>query len=85
MGAVLMSDIYNDMDSALQEVLTKHEDPLRVNRWVVIVETINENGEREMWQMSSRDSRAWDTKGMLAHAMDYELAKGIQALTAQGE
>ena len=75
-------DIYKDMDDALQNVLTEHESPLRVNRWVVVVETINEEGKREMWQMASKDNMAWDTKGMLGHAMDYEVAKGIQAVVA---
>lgn len=83
-----MNDIYQDMDDALQEVITRHEAPLRINRWVVIAETLSAEGQRELWQMSSKQNKAWDTKGMLAHAMDYEIAKGIQAVVSfddQGE
>lgn len=71
--------VYSDLDDVLRDVIRKQETSM-VTRWVVLVETIDEEGERGLWALASSENRAWDTKGMLQQALDYEQAKTLKDL-----
>lgn len=55
-----------------------------LTRWVLCAEIIDENGERFVWNVTSEDARAWDTLGLLGHAVQIEQA-GIVADRLAGE
>jgi hypothetical protein len=65
-----------EIGNAISEVLHKREDSM-ANRWVVLVETIRADGERGLWTFTNEDASAWDTTGMLTHALNMEAAKVI--------
>lgn len=67
-------DEFQDMDDVLSAFLTRHEKS-RMTRFVVLMEVVDEDGTYGLWQMASRNSMAWHTKGMLQQAIDYEAAK----------
>lgn len=45
-----------------------------VNRWVCLVEVIEDDGTRILLTAGSEDLRAWDTLGMLDYALERERA-----------
>lgn len=48
-----------------------------VTRWVLIVETIDDKGERAAWTLAPPDAKTWDTLGLLAFGMQLEQAKAV--------
>jgi hypothetical protein len=38
-------------------------------KWVLLIESVNPDGERGMWTLTSPDVMAWDTGGALLHAL----------------
>jgi hypothetical protein len=40
-----------------------------VTKWVALVETVDVSGDRGMWTLTSEPIKAWDTVGMLQHAL----------------
>lgn len=75
--AEVQRTVYDDVDDALRDVIRKQETSM-VTRWVVLVETIDEEGARGLWQLASSQNMQWDTKGMLQQAMDWEAAKTMR-------
>lgn len=49
-----------------------------VTRWVAVVETIDEQGERALWHMSPTGQKVWDTLGMVRHVELVETATRIR-------
>ena len=66
------------IDLAIRQVLEGGEQPTMVNRWVVLVEMIDADGERLVWFDTSPGMSAWDSKGLLTHALDEERAATIR-------
>lgn len=73
-----MSDIEDDLAAALAEVTAKHERSM-VTRWVVVVETIDAEGERGVWMVADLQAKAWDTVGLLGHALNVQRAQTVKA------
>lgn len=66
--------------AAVEAQVSQHERGF-VTKWVALVESVNADGERGLWTMTSDDVKAWDTCGLLVHALHLQQA---QTLNAQG-
>lgn len=71
--------IERDLNDAIAGVLARHERSV-VLRWVALVETMDEGGSRGLWTLTSEGLKAWDTVGLLGHALHIQ-----QAQTLNGE
>lgn len=69
-----MSPLEEDLNHAIAEVLARHETSM-VTRWIALVETIDDSGATGLWTMTSEGIKAWDTVGMLGHALDIQRAQ----------
>lgn len=70
-----MSDaIERDLNAAIADVIARHERGV-VTKWVALVETMNPDGARGMWPMTSEDVMAWDVIGMLLHGLNLQQAQ----------
>lgn len=67
-----MSEARERMDEAIQGAwrVPDEDPPGMVTKWVLAVETIDENGERYLLSMRSPDTFSWDAKGMLYSILD---------------
>lgn len=69
-----------EMTEAIASVLSKYERSM-ITKWVALIETVTlEDGERSLWQIASEETKSWDVKGMLHHALDQETAKTLMAV-----
>lgn len=75
--------IQRDLADAFAGVLARHERSM-VGHWVALVETIDEHGKRGLWTFTSDDVKAWDTVGLLGHAMHLQQAETL-AVRLAGE
>lgn len=48
-----------------------------VNRWLGLVEIVDESGERGVWTFTSAGLMRWDSWGLLQHALIEEQAAAI--------
>lgn len=69
--------IQDDLGAAIDRAVTDHEHGL-VTRWVALVESVAPDGTRGLWTMTSRDVMAWDTVGILQHALHLQLAQTLR-------
>lgn len=69
-----MDDMERDMTAAIGAVLSKYERTMPT-KWVVLVEVLDERAARALWMITDDESMSWDTKGLLAHALDVQRAK----------
>lgn len=76
-----MSPMEEDLNHAIAEVIQKHEANGFVTRWVCLIESIDTDGTAGLWTAVSDGLKAWDTVGMLGHAMDLQRAKTIGLVT----
>lgn len=56
--------------SAIQSV-----EPSMVTKWVVLVETIDTDGDRGLWTVANEGATPWDSLGLLQHAVHLEQAR----------
>lgn len=70
-----MTPMEEDLNNAIADVISKHENQGLVTKWVALIETINEHSERGMWTATSDDVTAWDIHGMLAHGLEIQKAQ----------
>lgn len=68
--------IQQELGDAIAGVLARHERSM-VGHWVALVETIDEHGKRGLWTFTSEDAKAWDTVGLLGHAMHLQQAQTV--------
>ena len=68
--------IATELEPMIAEVLGRHEVSM-INKWLAVIETVNADGERGLWMLTPMGMTAWDSKGLLAHAMDIETASTI--------
>jgi hypothetical protein len=61
---------------AIQDVIREHEGGFTM-RWVAVIESCDESGERGAWTLASPDAKPWDTLGMLTYAQQLEQARVI--------
>lgn len=76
-----MSPMEEDLAHAIAEVIQKHEAGGLVTRWVCLIETIGTEGTAGLWTATSDGLKAWDTVGMLGHALDLQRAQTIGRVT----
>lgn len=57
-----------ELGDAISQVLSRHEKSM-VLKWSALVETMDQTGERGLWTLTSDNCQAWDTVGMLQHAL----------------
>lgn len=62
------------MADAVQRVASEVYPGDLVTRWVVLVETINQDGRRGLIVSAQVGSKPWDTLGLLQHAVHLEQA-----------
>ncbi len=72
------------LGEAIGAVLAKYEGSM-VTKWVALVETIDQDGKRGMWPLTSDDMKAWDIKGMLLHALDMEQGQTLAEYVGEGD
>ncbi len=54
-----------------------------VNRWVALIETVDEQGRRGIWTATSEGLTAWDSLGMLEFAKQREMAETLKGSEEQ--
>lgn len=72
LGQILERAIGGAIDAAVGE----HEGGL-VTKWVALVESVNPDGERGLWTMTSDGVMAWDTVGLLQHGLHLQMAQTL--------
>ncbi len=60
--------IEREIGKAIADVLARHEGGF-VTKWLALVETVDGLGQRGLWTATSDDLKAWDTCGLLTHAL----------------
>lgn len=65
-----------ELGEALGKIIGKHETCM-VLKWTALVETMDEKGERGLWTLTSPDVKAWDTVGMLQHALHLQQSQTV--------
>lgn len=67
-----MSDLGERLEQAIGDAIDssvgEHEGGL-VTKWVALVESVGPDGDRGLWTMTSAGVMAWDTVGLLQHAL----------------
>jgi hypothetical protein len=66
-----------DLNNAIAEVISKHEERGLVTKWIALIETLDAEGARGMWTATSDGLTAWDTDGMLHHALNLQKAETL--------
>lgn len=64
--------------AAIDEAIGQHERGF-VTKWVALVESVDPDGERGLWTMTSEDVKAWDTVGLLQHGLHLQHAQTLAA------
>lgn len=76
-----MSPLEEDLNHAIAEVIQRHENGALVTRWVALIETIDHDGQAGLWTTTSDGLKAWDTVGMVGHALDLQRAQTLGMIT----
>ena len=53
---------------AIDAAVAQHEGGF-VTKWVALIESVDNSGERGLWTFTSDEVKAWDTVGLLQHAL----------------
>jgi len=69
---------------AIANAIGEHEHGM-VTKWVALVESIDADGERGLWTMTSDGVKAWDTVGLLQHGLHLQQAQTLAARLDPGE
>lgn len=62
--------------AAIDAAVGEHERGF-VTKWVALVESVDPDGERGLWTMTSEDVKAWDTVGLLQHGLHLQQAQTL--------
>ena len=73
----LTGQIQRAIGDAISSILAQYERGF-VIKWLTLVESSDAEGKRGLWALTSDDVMAWDTVGMLQHALHLELAQTIR-------
>lgn len=65
--------IEHELGDAMASVLARHERSM-ATKWVALIETMDGDGQRGIWTLTSSEATAWDTLGMLTYAIQLEQA-----------
>lgn len=75
-----MADEEEDLEAireGIKQGLATAMPGMMVNRWIVLVETIEQNGDRSVWMQSADDMKIWECLGMLEYAKLAEMAAEV--------
>jgi hypothetical protein len=72
------ADMRDALNAAIAEVVREKEHGL-VTKWVALVESIDEDGERGMWTCASDGIKRWESMGMLRYALTLDEAHAARA------
>lgn len=64
---------------ALGNVFRALPEPVMVNRFVILAEVLDNDGERRLWQITSDGMKTWETLGILACATAEESQMYVNA------
>lgn len=73
-----------ELGHAIAAVLGRHEQSM-TTKWLALVETIDDEGQRGLWTFGSEGIRAWDSIGLLAYAYEVEKADIVASRLAEGD
>ena len=62
---------------AVSSLIADVEPGAMVQRFVLLVEIIGDDGERAMWTLVPPDAKAWDSLGLIEHARQIEQAAAV--------
>lgn len=62
--------------AAIESAVGEHERGF-VTKWVALVESVDPDGQRGLWTMTSDDVKAWDTVGLLQHGLHLQMAQTL--------
>lgn len=71
---------YAENVQELEAVVKKITQASMVNRWVLVAEVINEDGERELRDVTSPGLAYWDVQGMTAAAAQGRAAQPMWSI-----
>jgi hypothetical protein len=60
---------------ALADVLSKADPGTMAVKFCLVLEVIDRDGDRSLWTAAGPDVKAWDTVGMLQHALHIQMAQ----------
>lgn len=72
------ADMRDALHAAIAEVVRDKEHGL-VTKWVALVESIDEAGERGLWACASDGIKRWESLGMLQYALTLDQANAARA------
>lgn len=72
---------YTNVQASLADGIAKALSSDMITRWVVVIESIDENGDKGLWSVAQEDMRIWDSFGLLTSALQTEQIKMIQNAT----
>jgi hypothetical protein len=64
------------MRTGVEAVLS--ESGLMTNRWLMLADVVQEDGERVLWSVSSEGMKSWDSLGMLKFAEHVEMGATVR-------
>lgn len=70
-----------ELNNLLSECLHGHGD--LVTRWVLLIEVVDQEGRRAMWNLASPDMKSWDALGMLTYATQIEQAGTVEEVLGE--
>ncbi len=65
------------LGDAIGRAVGEHESGF-VTKWVALVESVDPDGERGLWTLTSDDVKAWDTVGLLQHGLHLQQAQTLR-------
>jgi hypothetical protein len=73
------------LGEAISGVLAQHETSM-VLKWIALVETMDGDGDRGLWTFTGDGVKAWDTVGMLQHALHIQQSQTLaNAFVVEGD
>lgn len=57
---------------ALADLIREIDPGAMLTRWVLLLEVVDDQGERALWTIAAPDQKAWDTLGLLDYARAVE-------------
>ena len=64
------------MDSAIRVTVGENERGV-VTKWVALIESVDPDGERGLWTLTSDGIKTWETCGMLQFGLHLEAAREV--------
>jgi hypothetical protein len=76
-------DTVTPMEESIDAAISDSVSDEVVTRWVCLVESLDADGTRGLWTATSDGVMAWDTVGMLDHALDLQRGRTYAEIAQQ--